>query len=251
MFKNKNKITIISNAILLMFFVLSLVSCFSLITGSLNGTVASVEGYTRENFLYDTILMVIYVIVSGTLLILLNKKFNIYKDEYPISRQLFNLFIVLGLFSAIILLSGVVIEYFIFNKLNIIPLLTVIFGYFPVYITSYIFVLKKEYFSTLNSKKVNAVNFIVIYLLMKYIINIVLLIFELIFKTDDVMLLIKNLILTLIFLFAILLAQKLFNKEANKEMNKEIKTKEVEPVLIVKEPKKSTDKIKKGNKNKS
>lgn len=246
MFKNKNKVTKISNAVLLMFFVLSLLSCFSLIYSALTGNVTSIEGYTKENYLYDTILMGVYMIVSGILLILLNKKFNIYKDEYPISKQLFNLLIVMGLFSTFILLSGIVIEYFVFNKFSIVPLLTVLFGYFPVYIISFIYVKNNEYFSVDNSTKTNVVNFIIIYLLMKYVINIILIIFELIFKTEDVMVLVKNLILTLIFLFAILLAKKLFDKDKNKVIKKD---EEEEPVLITNKPKKLKSSKKKSKKD--
>ena len=113
MLKNKNRVTKISNILFLTMFVLSLFSIISLIT---TGYV-DVEGRTKKDFILNLAMMIVYFISSGLILYITNKKINLYKDEYSISRQVFNLFVVISSMSIILMIGTTIITYFLIKRL--------------------------------------------------------------------------------------------------------------------------------------
>jgi len=217
MFKNKNRVTKISNGILLVMFIMSSLSCISLISNLISGNIPEIEGYTEKDCLFDSVVMIVYSIVTGVTLLLLNKKVNLYKEEYALSRQIFNLFIVLSLVSSIIVITSVISTYFVYNEFSLYNLSLVLFGYLPAYIISYFYVKNKDFLSEKNSKKTNVVNFLVIYMIITYSINVVSLMLQLILKLNDVILIIQNICISFIWICVVLIAYKMLNRD-NKEV---------------------------------
>lgn len=243
MFKNKNKITKISNGVLIVLFVMSLISSISLVANLITGNITTTESYSSNDYLNDTILMIVYVISSGSALLILNKKIDIYKDEYPMSRQIFNLFLVLSMLSVVIMTSQVIISYFVYKEFSLYSLLSIIFGYIPVYLYALYYVNKGVILSTNNSKKENIINFFVIYLLMTYGVNVVILMLQLILKQGDVITIIQNLIISFIWMLVVLFAYQLMN-------NKKVKDEEEVTLIKDKEEVKIDKKVKENKKHK-
>lgn len=243
MFKNKNKITKISNGVLIVLFVMSLISSISLVANLITGNITTTESYSSNDYLNDTILMIVYVISSGSALLILNKKIDIYKDEYPMSRQIFNLFLVLSMLSVVVMTSQVIISYFVYKEFSLYSLLSIIFGYIPVYLYALYYVNKGVILSTNNSKKENIINFFVIYLLMTYGVNVVILMLQLILKQGDVITIIQNLIISFIWMLVVLFAYQLMN-------NKKVKDEEEVTLIKDKEEVKIDKKVKENKKHK-
>ena len=220
MFKNKSKVAKFSNGLLIAIFVLALISCLSMLPQLISGNVTVIEGYTINDYWKDEILMICYVIFSGLTLLILNKKINLYKDEYTISRQVFNLLFVLLMLSSVLMISNVIVEYIINKKFSLYALLTILLSYVPVYIYSYWYVDKHEILTIEKSTRENVTNFIIIYLLTNYSSSVIELIINLILKVNDTMVVIQNLIVSFLWIFVILLANKLLNKDNS---SKEVK----------------------------
>lgn len=225
MFKNKSKVAKFSNGLLIAIFVLALISCLSMLPQLISGNVTVIEGYTINDYWKDEILMICYVIFSGLTLLILNKKINLYKDEYTISRQVFNLLFVLLMLSSVLMISNVVVEYIINKKFSLYALLTILLSYVPVYIYSYWYVDKYEILTSEKSTRENVTNFIIIYLLTNYSSSVIELIINLILKVNDTMVVIQNLIVSFLWIFVILLANKLLNKDNSTKEVKVIKKK--------------------------
>ena len=210
MLKNKNRVTKISNILFITMFVLSLFSIISLIT---TGYV-DVEGRTKKDFILNLAMMIVYFISSGLILYITNKKINLYKDEYSISRQVFNLFVVISSMSIILMISTTIISYFLTNKFSFYTLLSILFGYIPVYVYSYIIVSKTDILSKENDKKINISNLLVIFLLMNYSINFIVFIFQMIFEVNEIMVILPNMCFALIWICIVFIAYKLINRKA-------------------------------------
>lgn len=233
MFKNKNKVTKISNGILILMFILSLLSAVSVIGSLMSGNTSAIEGYKVADYWYNGILMIVYVIVVGITVLLLNKKVDLYKDEYPVSKQAFNLFIVLSIVSLVITFFGVIVSYYVYKTFSFYSILSVFIAYLPTYLIAFMYVNKNEYFSKENSKGTNFINFVILYLLMTYTINLILLLLQMIFEKENVGLIIQNIVISLIWIVVVMLANKLIKI-------KNLKTDKQEDVKLI---------IKKKNKN--
>ena len=86
------------------------------------------------------------------------------------------------------------------------------FGYIPAIAVGHIAANNGKYLSNKNSKKINVVNFFVIYLIMSYYINIINSIFQLIFRVDDSIKLLSNIGILLMWVGIVLIAYKIINK---------------------------------------
>src|SRR5574344_241991 len=205
MFKNKNKIARISNAIIMTIGAMALISVVSLLTGDYT----SVEGYTKELYLYNLVIMISCAVVALVLLLVLNTKINLYKDEYTLSRKLFNLFIVFSILSLGMMVAMPIAEYFIYGDFYLYNILYIILGYIPAYVCGYIVVNKKEMLNSNNSKKINVTNFFVIYLLMSYYINIVTDIIQLLYKLEETKTLLIDMGISIAWIAVVLVAYKM------------------------------------------
>lgn len=218
MFKNKNTVTKVSNAFLIVMLALSLTSAISL-SGNVFFDAKAIEGYTQSDYIFNFIVMLIYAVSTATSLIILNRKVDLYKDEYPVSRQIFNLVFVFGILSVVINVGGLITTYFIYNQFSLATLLATLFGNLFIYIVVYIYIKNNEYFSKANSKKTNVINFIVLYLLMEYASNIINSILKLIFKLDSFNSILKSLGLSIGMVCLIVIAYKLINRKTSNDVN--------------------------------
>ncbi len=237
MFKDKNIVTKISNGILIVIFFLSLWSSLSIVSNLIKGTV--VEGYTISEYLYYAVQIFVYLILSGISLLILNKKVNLYKDEYPLSRQIFNLFLLLSTIGMIVTISSLIVEHFIYNKFSFYVLTSILVGYLPIFVLGFIYVNKGEILSINNSKRTNIINSMVLYLLMTYTLNIILIVLQLLFKLKNFNNIFRDLIISIVGLVIVFVAYKLMNK--NKDLNQVVIKKETKPVVL-KEVKKKKNK---------
>lgn len=246
MFKDKNLVTKISNGTLIFIFLIMLLTGASLVAALITGDTSSVEGYTHADYVYNAIMSIMYMIFSGGLLIYLNKKLNIYKDEYPVTRQVFNFFFVISMLGNIISIFMIAVGYFVYDEMSWYSLLTTIFN-IGIFIGTYIYLLKGKLLNLENTKKTNIINLIIILLLMEYVSGIINLLFQLLFKINSTSDITKNIIIYLVGICVVILAFKLFDKTKDKKnIKEEIKepVKEVK-VIEVKEEKKKPAKKKK------
>lgn len=209
MFKNKNEITKISNVLFISLFGLSILSIISLIFGGVD----SIEGFSKSDYYFNLVLLIIYSIASFIVLFLTNKKMNLYKDEYPLSRRIFNLFIVLLVMSMVITLSAEVFNYVFYKKFSWYSVITLIIGYVPSCLVAIKQVSKGKLLSKDNEKKINVANLLIIYLLMNYYLNSVVIIFKMIFKMDEITTLIGGLCWSFIWIVVIVISYRLINKK--------------------------------------
>lgn len=209
MIKNKNEVTKISN---IFFIAIGFMSFLSLIT-LIFGGVDSVEGFNKNDYNYNLIMMTIYTVLSFIILYITNKKVNVYKDEYPVSRRVFNLFIVISVMSVIITFTSNILSIFFYNTFSWTTLTTLVFGYVPAYIIAIKQVSKSELLSKDNEQKVNIANLVIIYLLMNYYVNAIMIIAQMIFKTGEIITLIGGLCFSIIWICVVMISYKLINKK--------------------------------------
>lgn len=233
MFKNRNRMTKISNAFLLTILVLSLISVVS-IAGNVFFDATPIEGYTKTDYLFNFIMMLIYSVFATISIVILNLKIDLYKDEYTMSKQLFNLLFVFAMLSTIINFGGIITTYFIYKEFSLITLLGIIFGYLLIYIVAFIYINRHEYLSKDNSTKTNVINFIVLFLLMQYASSIINILLKLMFNNGKLNDNLKSLGISIIMVSLIIIAYKLINRNNekkevvvldSKEKNKKIKKK--------------------------
>ena len=206
MFKNKNKMTKISNAIFLGFGILALLSLLSIIT--------NIDKSTPVKDLYSNIvLMIIYIICSGIILWITNKKIDLYKEEYSISRQIFNLFVVISLMSAVLMLGVNILSYIFYKKFSLYSLLIELVCFIPIYLLAYKEVSKNKLLNKNNEKKTNICNLVIIILLMNYTSIIGSTLLQIVFNTVDIVLALKNILISFVWIAVILIAYKLINRE--------------------------------------
>lgn len=209
MFKNKNEVTKISNILFITLFGLSILSIISFIFGGTD----SIEGFSKSDYYFNIVMLAIYSIASFIVLFLTNKKVDLYKDEYPLSRRIFNLFIVLLVMSMAITLSAEVFNYVFYKKFSWYSVITLIIGYVPSCLVAIKEVSKGKLLSASNEKKINVANLLIIYLLMNYYLNSVMIIFKMIFKMDEITTLIGGLCWSFIWIAVIVISYRLINKK--------------------------------------
>lgn len=209
MFKNKNEVTKISNVLFIALLVLSILSIISFLFGG----AGSIEGFSKSDYYFNLVLLIIYSIASFIVLFLTNKKMDLYKDEYPLSRRIFNLFIVLLVMSMVITLSAEIFNYVFYKKFSWYSVITLIIGYVPSCLVAIKEVSKGKLLSTSNEKKINVANLLIIYLLMNYYLNSVMIIFKMLFKMDEITTLIPGLCWSFIWIVVIVISYRLINKK--------------------------------------
>lgn len=207
MFKDKNKVTKISNAIFLIFAALASLSLLSMI---LNAP----KELTKADLHSNMILMVIYIVFSTVILWITNKKINLYKEEYSVSRQIFNLFILVSIMSAMLMLSINILSYIFYKRFSWYSLILELFCFVPIYIITYKVVSKDKLLNINNSRKINICNLVIIILLMNYSSIVLSTLLQMLFNTIDVVVAIKNICISFIWISVILIAHKLINKDA-------------------------------------
>jgi len=205
----KNETTKISNIFFSVMGGLSALSVIGLLTRGVEG----IDGYTSTDYYFNLIMMSIYAIIAGLILYLTNKKINIYKDEFPLSRRIFNLFVMISIMSIIITTSANILNYIFYDNFSWHSIIVILFGYIPAYIIAYTKVSKGELLNTNNEHKINAANFLIVYLLMQYYINIISIIGQMILNMEEIAKLIGSLSFALIWIAIILIAYKLINKK--------------------------------------
>ena len=209
MLKNKNEVTKISN----MFFIaIGFMSFLSLIT-LIFGGVDSVEGFNKNDYNYNLIMMAIYTVLSLLTIYITNKKVNVYKDEYPVSRRVFNLFIAISIMRVIITFTSNILNIFFYDTFSWTTLITLVFGYIPAYLFAIKQVSKGELLSKDNEQKVNIANLVIIYLLMNYYVNAIMIISQMIFKTSEIITLVGGLCFSIIWICVVMISYKLINKK--------------------------------------
>lgn len=209
MFKNKNEVTKISNILFISLFGLSVLSIISLIFGGVD----SIEGFSKNDYYFNLVMLIIYSIASFIVIFLTNKKMDLYKDEYPLSRRIFNLFITLLVMRIVITLSAEVFNYVFYKNFSWYSVITLIIGYVPSCLLAIKEVSKGKLLSTSNEKKINVANILIIFLLMNYYLNSVMIIFKMIFKMDEITTLIGGLCWALIWIAVIVISYRLINKK--------------------------------------
>lgn len=209
MFKNKNEVTKISNTF---FIAIGLMSVLSIVGLLCNG-VGGIKGYNASDYYFNLIMMVIYSLLAILILFVTNKVVIIYKDEFPISRRVFNLFMVISVMSVLITISANILSHFFYNDFSWYSLVTIVFGYIPTYTIAYKEVSKGELLSNSNESKINVANLLIVYLLLNYSINAITIIFQMIFRMDETINLIGGLCWSFIWISIIIISYKLINKK--------------------------------------
>jgi len=209
MLKNKNEATKISNIFFIAIGFMSFLSLMTLIFGGVD----SVEGFNKNDYNYNLIMMAIYTVLSVLTLYITNKKINVYKDEYPVSRRVFNLFIAISIMSVIITFTSNILTIFFYDTFSWPTLITLILGYIPAYLVAIKEVSKGELLSKDNEQKVNIANLVIIYLLMNYYVNAVMILSQMIFKTGEIITLIGGLCFSIIWMCVVMISYKLINKK--------------------------------------
>lgn len=209
MFKNKNEVTKISDVLFISLFGLSILSIISFLFGGEGSITVS----SKNDYYFNIVMLVIYSIASFIVLFLTNKKVDLYKDEYPLSRRIFNLFIVLLVMSMAITLSAEMFNYVFYKEFSWYSVITLIIGYVPSCLVAIKEVSKGKLLSTSNEKKINVANLLIIYLLMNYYLNSVLIIFKMIFKMEEITTLISGLCWSFIWIAVIVISYRLINKK--------------------------------------
>ena len=115
--------------------------------------------------------------------------------------------------SMVITLSAEVFNYVFYNKFSWYSVITLIIGYVPSCLVAIKEVSKGKLLSTSNEKKINVANLLIIYLLMNYYLNSVMIIFKMIFKMDEMTTLIGGLCWSFIWIAVIVISYRLINKK--------------------------------------
>lgn len=209
MLRNKNEVTKISNIFFIAIGFMSFLFLISLVFGGVDG----IDGFNKNDYNYNIIMMAIYTILSVLTLYITNKKINIYKDEYPLSRRIFNLFIAITIVSVIITFSSNILTIFFYDTFSWPSLITLALGYIPAYTFAIKEVSKGELLSKDNEQKVNIANLVIIYLLMNYYINAIMILSSMLFKTGEIVTLIGGLCFSIIWMCVVMISYKLINKK--------------------------------------
>ena len=209
MLKNKNEATKISNIFFIAIGFMSFLSLMSLVFGGVD----SVEGFNKNDYNYNLIMMAIYTVLSVLTLYITNKKINVYKDEYPVSRRVFNLFIAISIMSVIITFTSNILTIFFYDTFSWPTFITLVLGYIPAYLVAIKEVSKGELLSKDNEQKVNIANLVIIYLLMNYYVNAIMILSQMIFKTGEIITLIGGLCFSIIWMCVVMISYKLINKK--------------------------------------
>lgn len=240
MFKNKNIVTKASNGLLIFMFVIMTISLISVLTVLINGDTTLIEGYTKSDYVYNSIISGIYMIFSGLTLYILNKRIDLYKDEYPVTKQVYNLFFMVAILGTIISVLSLITGYFVYKEFSFYSLLAVL-SEALIFILSYKYLSKNELLSLNNSKKTNIINLIIIFLLLEYSTGIIKVLLQLIFGLSKTVDSIKYLLLYLIGIGVVVLAYRMFSKVKDKEV---VEVKKEVKVVSTKENKTETPKKK-------
>lgn len=219
MIRNKNEVTKISNIFFIAIGFMSFLSLMSLIFGGVEG----IDGFSKNDYYYNIIMMAIYTVLSVLTLYITNKKVNVYKDEYPVSRRVFNLFIVISIMSLLITFTSNIFTLIFYNTFSWPALITLVFGYIPAYAFAIKEVSKGKMLSKDNETKVNIANLVIIYLLMNYYVNAIMIISQMIFKTNEIITLIGGLCFSIIWICIVMISYKLINKKDIKLITKKNK----------------------------
>lgn len=210
---NKNKVSKISNIILIVMFVISLLSCISVFPDLIKGEVVVQDGYKLCDYWASAYFTLLYAAITGTLIILLNKKIDLYKDEYTKSRQVFNLFIMVSFMVTLLSLSSWIINLLVCNKFSMYELVNILLSYALVYICSYVYVSRSNLLVKENDKKTNITNFIIIYFIMNYSSLFIMYLLNILFEISDIIESLRGLVFSLLWLVIILLSYKLLNRK--------------------------------------
>ena len=181
--------------------------------GLLTGNFTATKDFSRTDAVYNSIIYLTSAATMFIAMLILNKKVDIYKEEYATSKKVFNLFFTLNLSSAILSLLYLIIGYFVYDKFSLYSLFALLIAYIPIDIISYLYVKNHDILSTNNDKKKNVTNFIVIWLLISYTRTIIDLLLQLVFKMETFKEVLKDIGVSIVFILIIILAYKLSNRD--------------------------------------
>lgn len=205
MFKNKNRITKVSNAIFLTIIVLASVSLISLISNT--GDIPRADLYS------NMILMGLYILFSAIVLFITNKKIDLYKDEYSTSRHIFNLFTILSCMSIVLMICISILSNIFYEKVLLYPIIIESILFAIIYLIAYKEVSKDKLLNKNNEKKINISNILVVILLINYTSAIVATILQMLFNMVDIVPALKDICISLIWIAVVLIAYKLINEK--------------------------------------
>ena len=205
MFKNKNRITKVSNAIFLTIIVLASVSLISLISNT--GDIPRADLYS------NMILMGLYILFSAIVLFITNKKIDLYKVEYSTSRHIFNLFTILSCMSIVLMICISILSNIFYEKVLLYPIIIEAVLFAIIYLIAYKEVSKDKLLNKNNEKKINISNILVVILLINYTSAIVATILQMLFNMVDIVPALKDICISLIWIAVVLIAYKLINEK--------------------------------------
>ena len=209
MFRTKDKVKKISNIFFFSILVLSVISIVSLIA-----TGPNVEGRTEKDFYINLIMLIVYFLTTCGILYSTNKLIEIYKDEYPTSRKVYNLFVCISAMSIVIMFCSLIVTYVYMSTFSVYSLLCIFLGYIPIYVVATYIVSKGKILNKENDSNKNIMNLIAVIIIMNYAINAVVLVLQMLFDATDIIIILPNLCWAFIWIFIVLVAYKLVNKEA-------------------------------------
>lgn len=208
MLKKEDKIFKISNIFFIVIIVLSSLSILSLLfTGY-----KDIETRTKVDYFANLALLSMYLLASLIILYISNKKIDFYKKEYSTPRKIFNLFFLVSCLSIVMMFTTIILTKVFLHTFSWYSLLTILLGYIPIYLISYIQVDKNKLLSK-EVNKTNIGNLIVILLFMNYSLNIIIIMLQMVFEVNDIMLTLPNICISFIWIFVILIAYNLINRK--------------------------------------
>ena len=213
MIRNTNKVEKDSNIIYIFMAAIYLLAGIRIIIGLLTGNFTATKDFSRTDAVYNSIIYLTSAATMFIAMLILNKKVDIYKEEYATSKKVFNLFFTLNLSSAILSLLYLIIGYFVYDKFSLYSLFALLIAHIPIDIISYLYVKNHDILSTNNDKKKNVTNFIVIWLLISYTRTIIDLLLQLVFKMETFKEVLKDIGVSIVFILIIILAYKLSNRD--------------------------------------
>ena len=213
MIRNRNKVEKASNIIYIFMAAIYLLAGIQITIGLLTGNFTATKDFSRTDAVYNSIIYLTSAETMFIAMLILNKKVDIYKEEYATSKKVFNLFFTLNLSSAILSLLYLIIGYFVYDKFSLYSLFALLIAHIPIDIISYLYVKNHDILSTNNDKKKNVTNFIVIWLLISYTRTIIDLLLQLVFKMETFKEVLKDIGVSIVFILIIILAYKLSNRD--------------------------------------
>lgn len=252
MFKNKNKITKVTNVILIILFALMAYNFIMIIAtgGKINDKII----YLGNDYWYNIVKSGGFMISLAIAFLIINFKLDIYKDEYPTSRKLFNFFILFALLNSFLEILISVSSGILYKSAIMPDIVFLIIGYIPCYGLTIKIVNNGKLLSKDNTQRENATNFMIAYLLMSNYLCAVKALVDIRFNLGDLCSNLQNLVVYLLLTCIILLADKMIKrnnsiKKDKKEVKviEEKKTKETKKSVVKKEKKpvkKTTKKVK-------